>query len=108
MTLAELKAAIKSLNIPCAYGYFDGKQPPKYIVYRETLRNVIHANGRVIYSEPWITLYLVSKEHRDFITEQAIMRLLTENQIAFDDPEYDFDEEQGIHVATYIFQIEEE
>ena len=107
MTLAELKAAIKTLNIPCAYGYFDGEQPPKYIVYRETLRNVIHADGRVIYSEPWITLDLVSK-HRDVIAEQAIMRLLTENQIAFDDPEYDFDEEQGIHVATYIFQIEEE
>lgn len=107
MTLAELKAAIKSLNIPCAYGYFDGKQPPKYIVYRETLRNVIHADGRAIYSEPWITLDLVSK-HRDAIAEQAIMRLLTENQIAFDDPEYDFDEEQGIRVVTYIFQIEEE
>lgn len=105
MTLEGLKTAVSGLNIPYAYGYFDGDQPPKYIVYQETLRNVIYADGVPIYSEPWITMQLVSK-HRDLTTEAAIMKMLADNLTACDNPEYEFDEEQGLHVATYIFQIE--
>ena len=104
MTLEELKKAIASLNIPYAYGYFDGKQHPKYIVYYESLRNVIHADGVVVYGESWITLHLISKK-RDVLTEQRIIKLLNDNGIAFDNPEYEYDEEQALHIATFYFQI---
>lgn len=104
MTLAQLKTAIDALKIPYAYGYFDGKQPPKYIVYQESQRNCIYADGVVVYSEPVITLQLISK-HRDLTAEQAIIKMLNDNQLAYDDPEYYFDEEEGVHVATFFFQI---
>lgn len=104
MTLEELKTAIAGLKIPYAYGYFTGQQPSKYIVFYESLRNVIHADGVVVYAESWINLHLYSSK-REVLTEQAIAGMLAANGIAFDNPEYYFDEEQKLHVATFYFQI---
>ena len=104
MTLEELKTAISGLKIPYAYGYFEGKQPPKYIVYFESLRNVFHADGVVVYAESWTTLHLISKK-RDIVSEMAILKMLCDNGIAVDNPEYEYDEEQSIHIATFYFQI---
>lgn len=104
MTLAELKTEIAKLKIPYAYGYFSEKQPAKYIVYEETLRNVIFADGVEVYSEPWIVLRLVSK-NRDLTAEASICAMLRENKFPYDDPEYFFDEEEGIHIATFYFSI---
>lgn len=104
MTLAELSTALATLKIPYSYGYFEGKQAPEYIVYHESLRNVIHADGVVVYAEPWITLHLISKK-RHVASELALAKLLSDNGIAFDNPEYEFDEEQALHIATFYFQI---
>lgn len=104
MTLAELKIEIAKLGIPFSYGYFEGEQPPKYIVYQESLRNVIWADGVPVYSEPWIVLYLISK-NRDLVAESAIYQMLMGNKVPFDDPEYVFDEEQRLHIVTFNFSI---
>ena len=104
MTLPELKTEIAKIGIPYCYGYFDGEQPPKYIVYQESLRNVIWADGVPVYSEPWIVLYLISK-NRDLVAESAIYQMLMGNKVPFDDPEYIFDEEQHLHIVTFNFSI---
>lgn len=104
MTLAELKTAIAALSIPYAYGYFEGEQPTKYIVYNEELRNCIYADGVVVYSEPTITLQLISR-HRDLTAEAAITKMLDDNQISYDFPEFYYDEEQSVHVASFVFRI---
>lgn len=104
MTLEELKTAISGLDIPFAYGYFEKKQAPKYIVYYESLRNVVHADGVVVYAESWITLHLISKK-RDILAERSVFEMLRDNGIAVDNPEYEYDEEQNVHIATFYFQI---
>lgn len=104
MTLEGLKTEIAKLGIPYSYGYFEGEQPPKYIVYNETQRNVIFADGVPVYSEAWIVLYLVTK-NRDLVAESAIYQMLMGNKIPFDDPEYVFDEEQRLHISTFYFTL---
>lgn len=104
MTLEGLKTEIAKLGIPYSYGYFDGEQPPKYIVYNETMRNVIWADGVPVHWDPWIVLYLVS-QYRDQIAEAAIFSMMKENKLPFDDPEYIFDEEQRLHIVTFYFSI---
>jgi hypothetical protein len=104
MTLEELKIIIESLGIPCAYGYFRDKKPPAYIVYSETMRNAIYADGIVVYAEPFIMLQLYTKT-RSLATERLIEGALSANKIAYDSPDYEFDESQEIHIATYYFPI---
>lgn len=104
MTLTEFAELLGTLNIPSRYGYFDAKQPVPYIVYMETLRNAIYADGVVVYAEPVITLQLITK-HRDIAAESVVVGLLCDNGISFDDPEFYFDDEQDVHVATFTFQI---
>lgn len=104
MTLATLKAAIAGLGVPFVYGYMPDRQPAPYIAYLATTRNVIHADGVVVYAEEWIMLRFVSAK-RDLTTEAAIEKMLTDNGIPYDDPELHFDEEQQIHIAEYFFQI---
>ena len=104
MTLEELKTLVSGIGLPYAYGYFKDKQPPAYIVYFETQRNAIYADGIVVYSEPFICLQLFTKS-RSIATERLIEGALSANQIAYDSPDYEFDETQGVHVATYYFPI---
>ena len=104
MTLEEFKGIVATIGIPYAYGYFRDTQAPAYIVYSETYRNAIYADGRVIYAEPYILLQLVTKT-RDQAKERLIEAALTANKIAYDWPDYEFDEQQGIHIASYYFPI---
>ena len=104
MTLQELKIIIESLGIPYAYGYFRDKKPPAYIVYAETMRNAIYADGIVVYAEPYIMLQLYTKA-RSIATERLIEGALSANKIAYDSPDYEFDESQEIHISTYYFPI---
>lgn len=104
MTLEAFHTLISALNIPCVYGYYRSEQNPPYIAYASTMRNVIHADGIVIYAEEWIELHLITVR-RDLSAERAVESLLNANQIAFDSPDLAFDEKQGIHEAVYYFQL---
>ena len=104
MTLQDFGELISTLDIPAVYGYYKSETAPAYITYIATEKNVIHADGMVIYSEDWIELRLVTKM-RDLDAEQTIEDLLNENQISFYDPDLEFDEKEGIHTATYYFQL---
>lgn len=104
MTLEEFGELISTLEIPAVYGYYKSETAPAYITYIATEKNTIHADGIVVYSEEWIVLKLVTKV-RDLDAENAVETLLNENQIPFYDPDFEFDEKQGIHTATYYFQL---
>ncbi|MBO5921723.1 MAG: hypothetical protein J6S92_06840 [Oscillospiraceae bacterium] len=104
MTLEDFGDLISTLDIPAVYGYYKSETAPAYITYIVTDKNVIHADGIVIYSEEWIELKLVTKM-RDLDAESSIEELLTENQISFYDPDFEFNEKEGIHTATYYFQL---
>lgn len=105
MTLAEFGTALETLSIPAYYGPLFDSQAVPYISYTANDRNTIHADGIVIYSEEWIELRLVTKE-RDTVWEALIEHLLTENGIAFYDPDLTFDEKQHIHIVSYTFMLE--
>ena len=104
MTLEQFQTAVNTIKIPNYYGYMPENTSPPYIAYNATQKNVIHADGVVVYSENDIDFRFVSVE-RDLDTEADIEGMLSDNGIAFDAPELEFDEEQRIHIATYNFQI---
>lgn len=106
MTLTEFGAAVAEIGIPAVYGYHREETAPPYIAYASTLRNVIYADGVVVYSEEWVELKLVTKS-RSIEAENSIELLFNQNGLQYDDPEFVFDEKQGIHTATYYFQLEE-
>lgn len=105
MTLEEFGALIGTIGIPAVLGYYKNAQATPYIAYAATEKNCIYADGRCIYAEEWIALLFVSQA-RDTASEALIENLLTENGLAFGDPELDYDEKQGIHTVTYYFQLE--
>ena len=107
MNLEDFATAISALSIPAVYGYYSESISAPYVAYSVSLRNAIHADGIVVYAESWCTLVLVTR-HRDLTSEAAIEKLLTDNGISYGDPSYEWDEEHGIHIATYYFQLEEE
>lgn len=105
MTLEEFGNLIGTLGISAIYGpYQDAKACP-YITYNAIEKNVIHADGRVIYGEDWIELKLITHS-RDLEKEQQVEKLLTDNGIAFDYPDFYFDEKERIHTAAYNFMIQ--
>ena len=105
MTLEEFGALIAALNVPAIYGPYQNAQATPYISYSATEKNVIYADGRVIYGEDWIELRLVTKS-RDLTLERTVEQLLTDNGIAFDYPDFEFDEKQRVHIATYAFLLQ--
>ena len=104
MTLEAFGAAIANLPLPAIYGPYQDAQAVPYISYTAYERNVIHADGIVIYGEEWIVLQLVTRS-RDLTAETLIETFLTSNGIPFDDPDYQFDEKQKIHTTTYYFML---
>lgn len=104
MTFEHFRELIAELEIPARYGYFKKAQAVPYIAYTATEKNTIHADGVVVYSEPWIELNLYTKS-RDFAAESTVEQFLTTNGIAFDVPELFFDEDQNIHIATFNFSL---
>ena len=106
MTLEAFGAAINSLPIPAIYGAYREPTAVPYISYTSFERNVIHADGIVIYGEEWIELRLVTKS-RDLALEKLVENVLTSNGISFDDPDFEFDEKQNIHTASYSFLLQD-
>lgn len=105
MTLEEFGVMIASLNIPAIFGPYNNAQATPYISYYAIEKNVIYADGRVIYGEDWIELRLVT-ESRDLSLERAVEQLLSDNGIAYDYPDFAFDQKQRIHTATYAFLLQ--
>ena len=105
MNLREFAATVALLGIPAVYGYYMEEKTPPYLAYRSTTKNVLHADGIVVYSEEWVTLEFVSR-NRDLDAERSIEAFLTIHGIAFDSPECFFDEKQKIHIVRYEFQLE--
>ena len=105
MTLEEFGTLIGTIGIEAVYGYYKESQAAPYITYAATEKNCIYANSRCIYSEDWIVLRLVSQA-RDTEAEALIEQMLTDNGLAYGDPEFEFDEKQGIHTTIYYFQLE--
>ena len=105
MNLEEFGALIGTIGIEAVYGYYKEAQAAPYITYAATEKNCIYADGRCIYSEDRIVLRLVSQA-RDTASEVLIEQMLTDNVLAYGDPELDFDEKQGIHTTIYYFQLE--
>ena len=62
MTLEAFGAAIANLPLPAIYGPYQDAQSVPYISYTAYERNVIHADGIVIYGEDWIELRLVNRD----------------------------------------------
>ena len=104
MTLEAFYGAISSLDIPAVYGSYKDNQAAPYITYEAIEKNCIHADGVVVYAEDWIVLRLITKS-RDIEKERTVEEFLTENGISFDVPDFEFDETQHIHIATYNFMI---
>ena len=105
MTLTEFTDLILTLEIPAIYGVYNNPQAVPYISYSAIERNVIHADGRVVYGEDWIELRLVTR-YRDRSLEQTLENLLTSNGIAFDYPDYELNEEQRFHAVYYSFMLD--
>lgn len=107
MTLQEFAQVITTLGIPAVYGYYNDENPqkPPYLAYRSNEKNVIHADGIVVYAEEWCALEFISR-YRDLTMERLIENLLTGYGIAFDSPECYFDEKQKIHITAYSFMLE--
>lgn len=105
MTLEEFGVMIASLNIPAIFGPYKNAQVTPYISYYAIEKNVIYADGRVIYGEDWIELRLVT-ESRDLSLERAVEQLLSDNGIAYDYPDFEFDQKQRIHIASYNFMLQ--
>jgi hypothetical protein len=105
MTLEAFYAAISSLGMPAVYGAYKDEQAAPYISYQAFRRNCIHADGIVIYGEDWIDLRLVTAK-RDLEKEALVEQLLTASGISFDDPDYEFDEKQKIHITSYSFLLQ--
>lgn len=103
MSLAELKALMDTLNIESVYGYFPKEKKPPYIAYQAETAQSINADGIVVLLIANVTLTLVTAR-RDPDTEKRIADLLTENDVDFGEPDYEFDEQQGIHKASFYFQ----
>ena len=103
MSLAELKALMDTLNIESVYGYFPKEKKPPYIAYQAETAQSINADGIVVLLIANVTLTLVTAR-RDTATEKQIADLLTENDVDFGEPDYEFDEQQNIHKASFYFQ----
>lgn len=104
MTLSDFGTLIAELSIPSVYGPYQNAKSVPYISYTAQDRNVVHADGIVIYGEEWIMLKLVTRS-RDLTKEATVESFLTENGIPYDDPDYYFDESQKIHITTYYFLL---
>lgn len=103
MSLAELKALMDTLNIESVYGYFPKEKKPPYIAYQAETAQSLHADGVVVLLIANVALTLVTAK-RDMTAEKQIADLLTANDVDFGEPDYEFDEEQKIHKATFYFQ----
>ncbi len=103
MSLAELKTLIDTLKIDSVYGYFPKEKKPPYIAYQAETAQSINADGIVVLLIANVTLTLVTAR-RDTATEKQIADLLTENDVDFGEPDYEFDEQQNIHKASFYFQ----
>lgn len=104
MTLAAFKDEIATLGIPFAYGSIKAGQSTPYIAYSATSRNAVYADGVAVYAEEWITLQLVTKV-RDIALETQVLELLGTCGLAAGEPDYDFDEKEHVHIASFYFQI---
>lgn len=105
MTLEAFTDLISTIEIHAIYGAYHDPQAVPYISYLAVERNVVHADGRVVYGEDWIELRLVTR-YRDRTLEQTLENLLTENGIAFDYPDYELNEEQRFHAVYYSFMLD--
>lgn len=103
MSLEELKALMDTLDIESVYGYFPKEKKPPYIAYQAETAQSINADGIVVLLIANVTLTLVTAR-RDPDTEKRIADLLTKNDVDFGEPDYAFDEQQGIHKTSFYFQ----
>ena len=103
MSLAELKTLIATLKIDSVYGYFPKEKKPPYIAYQAETAQSINADGIVVLLIANVTLTLVTAR-RETATEKQIADLLTENDVDFGEPDYEFDEQQEIHKTSFYFQ----
>lgn len=103
MSLEELKTLMDTLDIDSVYGYFPKEKKPPYIAYQAETAQSINADGIVVLLIANVTLTLVTAR-RDTATEKQIADLLTENDVDFGEPDYEFDEQQNIHKASFYFQ----
>lgn len=103
MSLAELKALMDTLNMDTVYGYFPEEKNPPYIAYQAETAQSINADGIVVLLIANVKLTLVTAR-RDTATEKQIADLLTENDVDFGEPDYEFDETQKIHKTSFYFQ----
>ncbi len=103
MSLEELKLLIDTMNIESVYGYFPKEKKTPYIAYQAETAQSINADGIVVLLIANVTLTLVTAK-RDLVTEKQIADLLTENDVDFGEPDYEFDEQQGIHKTSFYFQ----
>lgn len=105
MTLEAFTDLISTLEIPAIYGVYNNPQSVPYISYSAVEKNVIHADGVVVYGEDWIELRLVTRR-RDTALEKTLENLLTSNGIAFDYPDYELNEEHRFHAVYYSFMLD--
>lgn len=103
MSLAELKSLIDTLGIDAVYGFFPKEQKPPYIAYQAEASQSFCADGVVVLLVANVTLTFVSVR-REPETEKRITDLLTDNDVDFGEPDYEFDETQNIHKTSFYFQ----
>lgn len=103
MSLEELKSLMDTLGIESVYGYFPKEKKPNYIAYQAETAQSITADGVVVLLLANIVLTLVT-EHREPEIEQQIADLLTKHDVDYGEPDYEFDESQGIHKTIFYFQ----
>lgn len=106
MTLVRLRERLDALqNIGRCYGPFPDEQELPYITYKATQQNPVYADGQIVYASETVILELVTKR-RDFRLENVIQCILMDEHVIYE-MSMDFDEENGIHTATFTFETED-
>lgn len=100
LKLSELKTALDSIGVPVAYHHFEDSHAYPYIVYEETGKTGVYADGvnYATYSDVQIDLYTATKSRK---LESKVAKVLEELEIPFTASETVVETEDCYAVSFY-------
>lgn len=103
MTQGELYLKLKTLGIPVAYGVFEEKQIPPYLVFARDHTETTSADDKVHAKQEHYTAELYDKK-RNLKLEGKIEKLFDENEIIYEASEIYLPDEK-LREVIYEFYI---
>lgn len=101
--LSELYSALKSLNIPCAYGFFREVPDPPYIVFQVSYSNNFKADDKVYVKRDRYSVLLYT-EKKDPAIETAVENALDGVGFIYDKTETFINGEEMFQIVYTIFE----